>query len=52
MKKYTIFSSYLPFELGVVFNGQDGLNTANNAIDPNLPTKNRGFCLDYYQIPC
>ena len=34
------FSSRIPFELGVFFNSQDP------------PTLNRGFSLNFYQIPC
>ena len=36
-----IFSERLPFELEVFFNSQD-----------QASTNNRGFCLNYYQIPC
>jgi len=48
----TIISSKLPFELGVYFNSQDGSNPAGNAVDAGQPTKNRGFCLNYNQLPC
>ena len=48
----TLFSSKLPFELGVYFNSQDGSNPAGNAVDAGQPTKNRGFCLNYNQLPC
>ena len=37
----TVVSSRQPFELGVEF----------NAVDP-ATTANRGFCLNYFQIPC
>ena len=37
----TIISATLPFQLGVGFNSQDPSSTLN-----------RGFCLNFYQIPC
>ena len=37
----TIISATLPFQLGVGFNSQDPSSTLN-----------RGFCLNFNQIPC
>ena len=41
LKSRLFISSRIPFELGVSFNSQD-----------SSAALNRGFCLNYYQLPC
>ena len=42
MNNFPVVSSVTPFGFNVVFNG----------LETNLPNNNRGFCLNYRQLPC